>query len=82
MFEIQIIYQTKIIEEKRIEIDWDIGHPDDPLIGLIHSVILMKKIVAVYVSIRLKHYCKLYRPMYLDKNIRKNMTKTILFKNQ
>ena len=64
---------------KRIEMDWDISHPDDPSIGLIHSVILMKKIVAVYVSIRLKHYCKLYRHMYLDKNIRKNMTKTILF---
>ena len=65
---------------KKIEIDWDISHPDDPSIGLIHSAI--KKIVAVYVSIRLKHYCKLYRHMYLDKNIRKNMTKTILFKSQ
>ena len=72
----------KIIEEKKIEIDWDISHPDDPSIKLIHSVMLIKKIVGVYVSIRLKHYCKLYRHMYLDKNIRKNMSKTILFRNQ
>ena len=67
---------------KRIEIDWDISNPDDQSIKLIHSVMLIKKIVGVYVSIRLKHYCELYRHMYLDKNIRKNMSKTILFRNQ
>ena len=76
------IYQQSQLLLSAEEMDLNISHPDDPSIELIHCIMLIKKIVAVYVSIRLKHYCKLYRHLHLDKNIRKNMSKIILFKNQ
>ena len=40
------------------------------------------KIVAVFVSIRLKHYCKVFRETKLDKKVRKKLSRLVLFKNQ
>ena len=55
---------------------------DDPRTDYPHFFILVKKIVAVFVSIRLKHYCKIFRETKLDKKVRKKLSKLVLFKNQ
>ena len=72
-----------IIHEKNIP--FQVPKHVDLIQGLkihIFLYLLVKKIVAVYVSIRLKHYCKVFRETKLDKKVRKKLSKLVLFKNQ
>ena len=70
-----------VIREKDIQFQVP-KHVDDPRTDYPHFFILVKKIVAVFVSIRLKHYCKIFRETKLDKKVRKKLSKLVLFKNQ
>lgn len=47
-----------------------------------HKANMIKKIVSCFVSVRLKHFCRLYNETHLDKKLRRNLTKTILLQNQ
>ena len=66
-----------IIREKNIPFQVP-KHVDDPRTDYPHFFILVK----VFVSIRLKHYCKVFRETKLDKKVRKKLSKLVLFKNQ
>ena len=66
-----------IIREKNIPFQVP-KHVDNPRTDYPHFFILVKKIV----SIRLKHYCKVFRETKLDKKVRKKLSKLVLFKNQ
>ena len=57
-------------------------HADNPEVEIPHSIVLVKKIVSIYAASRLKYFCKLYRQTLLDKNVRKKLSKIILFKSQ
>ena len=70
-----------VIREKDIQFQVP-KHVDDPRTDYPHFFILVKKIVAVFVSIRLKYYCKIFRETKLDKKVRKKLSKLVLFKNQ
>ena len=70
-----------IIREKNIPFQVP-KHVDDPRTDYPHFFILVKKIVAVFVSICLKHYCMVFRETKLDKKVRKKLSKLVLFKNQ
>ena len=70
-----------VMSEKKINLIIE-NHKDEPKNNFSHSLLLVKKIVALYVSIRLKHYCKNIRQTILDKNVRKKLSKIVLFKNQ
>ena len=47
-----------------------------------HRVNMIKKIVSCFLTIRLRHFCRLYNETNLDKKLRRNLTKTILLQNQ
>ena len=47
-----------------------------------HKASMIKKIVSCFVSVRLKHFCRLYNEIHLDKKLKRNLTKTILLQNQ
>ena len=47
-----------------------------------HKVAMIKKIIHCFLSVKLSHLCKEYNQNALDKKIRRNMTKTILFQGQ
>ena len=70
-----------VFREKQIDIE-QILHPDNPSLNISHSVQMMKNVVRLYVSLRLKHFCKTFRQTRLDKNIRRSLAKSILFQNQ
>ena len=70
-----------VMSEKKMHLIIE-NHKDEPKNNFLHSLILVKKVVALYVSMRLKHYCKNMRQTILDKNVRKKLSKIVLFKNQ
>ena len=72
----------KILHDKDIVVFNDFAHPDDPLVAKSHSLILVKKIVSMFASMRLKHHCKIVRQTVLDQQVRKKLSKLILFKGQ
>ena len=47
-----------------------------------HKVSMLKKIVSIYVSLRLKHFCRETNNNVLNKMIRTKLTKSILFQGQ
>ena len=47
-----------------------------------HRVAMIKKIIRCFLCIKLQHYCREYNQNELDKSIRRNMTKLILFQGQ
>ena len=47
-----------------------------------HKVAMVKKIVSIYVSLRLEHYCREKNNNMLNKMIRTKLTKSILFQGQ
>ena len=47
-----------------------------------HKVAMVKKIVTIYVSLRLKHFCREKNNNVLNKMIRTKLTKSILFQGQ
>ena len=63
------------LKKRNILVFDDFSHPDDPLVATSHALILIKKIVAIFSSVRLKHHCKLVRQTVLDKNVRKKTVK-------
>ena len=69
-----------VLREKGIEMD-QIYHHDNPLLNTHLSVQMVKNLVRLHV-LRLKHFCKTYKQTKLDKNIRKSLSKSILFRNQ
>ena len=71
------------MHEKKIQVFNNFSaHPDHPSVAHSHRVTLIKKIVALFSSLRIKHQCKLVRQTELDKKVRKKLSKLILFKNQ
>ena len=59
-----------VMSEKKMHLIIE-NHKDEPKNNFLPSLILVKKVVALYVSMRLKHYCKNMRQTILDKNVRK-----------
>ena len=47
-----------------------------------HKVSMLKKIVSIYVSLRLKHFCRETNNNVLNKMIRTKLTRSILFQGQ
>jgi len=47
-----------------------------------HRSQLLKLIIDYYITLRLNHFAKMYSLSITSKNIRRNYTKLILFKNQ
>ena len=47
-----------------------------------HKVAMVKKIVTIYVSLRLKHFCREKNNNVSNKMIRTKLTKLILFQGQ
>ena len=47
-----------------------------------HKVDLVKKIVGCFLTLRLRYMCKNLNERLYDKNVRRVLTKTILFQNQ
>ena len=47
-----------------------------------HKLCMMRKICALYVSLRLKHAAREKKNTLVEKRVRRTMTKVILFKNQ
>ena len=47
-----------------------------------HRVLMIKKIILCYLSLRLKHFCKLKNETELDKRMKRKATKLVHFKSQ
>ena len=71
-----------VLNRKGITAFHNFHHSDDPGIVQKHSLIIVKKIVHLHASIRLKFHCKTIRQTLLEKNVRKKLSKLIQFKNQ
>ena len=71
-----------VLNRKGITVFKNFNHSDDPSVVQKHSLIIVKKIVQVHASIRLKFHCKTIRQTLLEKNVRKKLSKLIHFKNQ
>ena len=62
------------------EILSEVDH-DDSLIDN-HKLLMIRKICAFFLSLRLRHAAREKKDTLIEKRIRRTMTKVILFKNQ